>query len=375
MAASVLAVALFTVHAPQTAFANPSPRKVDEPGAAPNRDVAREFFLTGVAAYQRGSYNAALVSFENAYRIAPHPNVRINIANCHVQLRHYLEALVHFEAYLSEAQNITPAQRADVERQVREVRAQLAEVRVRIGPATVTSPTVTIDGRAVNPNETVRLMPGRHEFSVTAEGYLPEQASLELRAGAQREWAIDLRTPSSATPASEPGAPSTPPPNPDPASSNTEPAAPTPPTTPAPTASPPRTVTPATNRWPLPVSLPTVIAGGVTTLSLACWVGLGAGALSAYGAFNDAARNIAMQRGTYAVERQRGLDAAARTRTLAIGADVSMVLTLSGAAATAVLLFVTRPSPFARPARASIHVLPAPLALEHGAGLSVGGSF
>src|SRR6478609_6664356 len=47
------------------------------------RARARQNFQTGVAAYQRGDFSVALEAFLTAYRLAPHPTVRVNIANCY----------------------------------------------------------------------------------------------------------------------------------------------------------------------------------------------------------------------------------------------------------------------------------------------------
>ena len=50
--------------------------------AQDDREQARIQFERGVGLYESHDYEGALASFQEAYRLAPHPTVRVNMANC-----------------------------------------------------------------------------------------------------------------------------------------------------------------------------------------------------------------------------------------------------------------------------------------------------
>src|SRR5262245_18965143 len=74
---------------------------------------AKHLFESGVAEYDAGHYANALNRFQEAYRIKPHPLVRVNIANCYQRLDRPVEAIEHFEGFLGMTQG-TQAQREEV---------------------------------------------------------------------------------------------------------------------------------------------------------------------------------------------------------------------------------------------------------------------
>jgi tetratricopeptide (TPR) repeat protein len=69
---------------------------------------ARTEFQRGVELFQGSDYQRALDAFQEAYRLAPHASVRLNIANCYEQLGRPVEALFHFEHSTISRRPITP---------------------------------------------------------------------------------------------------------------------------------------------------------------------------------------------------------------------------------------------------------------------------
>ena len=57
------------------------------------RSRAREQFQRGVAAFEAGRYEEALAAFQEAFRLKPHPSVRLNMAACYEKLDRPREAL------------------------------------------------------------------------------------------------------------------------------------------------------------------------------------------------------------------------------------------------------------------------------------------
>src|SRR5688500_17352087 len=70
---------------------------------------ARAEFSRGVERFEASDYSGALSAFEEAYRLAPHPTVRLNIATCLEELGRPGEAMVHYERFLAEAGHVPPA--------------------------------------------------------------------------------------------------------------------------------------------------------------------------------------------------------------------------------------------------------------------------
>ena len=83
--------------------------------------TAKACFKRGRTHYQLGEYREALKEFKEAYRLRPDASFLYNIAQCHRQLGELSDAIKFYGSYLREAPDA--ANRAEVERQVRELKA------------------------------------------------------------------------------------------------------------------------------------------------------------------------------------------------------------------------------------------------------------
>ncbi|MBW2465648.1 MAG: PEGA domain-containing protein, partial [Deltaproteobacteria bacterium] len=156
------------------------------------RDQARQNFGAGVEAFEAGQYESALTSFQEAYRLAPHPSVRVNMANCYEHLRRPLEAMFHYEHFLTESPDAPPAQRAEVEEALRSLRGQVGEVTVRVVPD---GALVRIDEAEVRRTpilHTIRMVPGSHLLEVRAEGYQSVRREFVVEGGQPADISIRL---------------------------------------------------------------------------------------------------------------------------------------------------------------------------------------
>jgi hypothetical protein len=359
-----------------------SPALAQRPPNAARRAEAGQHFRAGVAAYTRAEYTVALEEFQSAYRIAPHPSVRVNIANCFAQLRQPVEALTHFEQFLVEAPQVPPAQRTEIERQIAELRQQIAEVRVEVTPASARDAIVSIDGRATAIGNVVRMRPGSHVIEVSADGFTPQRLELDVTAGARREVRLELRATAAATVAEAAPAP---------AASESTPARPAAATvasiTPAPAAAEAAPAAPPAPRVarasapppPLPEHPrddgrarglhPAFFYSGVavTAAGLIAWGVFGGLAWSENGVFEDAAARIQRGEGDYNRLYDRGYFAALNARNYALASDVALGVTAAAAVTTVVLFLNTR---FDRPA-----VTASPIVGAGGTGLALEGRF
>jgi tetratricopeptide (TPR) repeat protein len=100
---------------PADATAAPSPE---------DTEAARLAFERGVAAYESGSFEEALVSFQRAYELLHDPQILFNVATVADRLRRDQLALEAYEGYL--AGMPAAPDRANVEARIAAIRASLA---------------------------------------------------------------------------------------------------------------------------------------------------------------------------------------------------------------------------------------------------------
>lgn len=150
--------------------------------AAQAQDVesARAAFARGVTSYEAEDYETALGAFQEAYRAAPHPTVRVNIANCYEQLERPVPALENYERFLAEADSVSPAQRTAVEAAIERLRPQVGYIRFEVEPE---GASILIDGyqRVQGPlREPVGVIAGYHSIEITMDGHQPRTLALEV---------------------------------------------------------------------------------------------------------------------------------------------------------------------------------------------------
>lgn len=187
--------------------------------SADDRTEARRHFQTGVQRYQARDFAAALESFQNAYRIAPHPSVRKNIAACYDELGRTAEAVTEFELFLSESPNVPAPERRTIETHLRALRRRTAEVTVSLTPAEPFGLAVTVDDRVVSIARPVRVNAGHHTLQVTANGYATTAREFDATAGETQTLSLTLEA---QTPIATPTPTPAPAPTPTPAPGNTE---------------------------------------------------------------------------------------------------------------------------------------------------------
>ena len=131
--------------------------------------AARARFKEGVDAYDKGQFEAARLSFQQAYAIKKHPAVLLNLAQSSVKSGHALDAATYFKQYIKEVPTATTQQRADAEKGLEEARKQLGRIEV-VAPS---GTEITLDdnnrlGSTPFP-EAIDVEPGPHALKSTAE--------------------------------------------------------------------------------------------------------------------------------------------------------------------------------------------------------------
>ncbi len=152
-----------------------SPAAADEAKAR-----ARVLFNQGVTEFEAGDHRAALESFESAYRLAPHPAVRVNMANCFEQLGRFVEARFNYERFLEESgEGVSAEQRAEVEAALARLSAQIGTLVVTVEPPHA---ALRVDGQIPKrlPSGAVLLPTGRYEIALRADGFLEAQRTVMI---------------------------------------------------------------------------------------------------------------------------------------------------------------------------------------------------
>lgn len=321
--------------------ASPAAAQDDDAAA---RAQAKEQFQAGVAAYEAQRYADALAHFQEAYRIKPHPLVRVNMANCYDRLGKPLQAIFHFERFLEES-DPSAAQRKEVTEALRVLRGKVSEVTVRIAPD---GASVTIDGgeRRRSPIlEPIRMEAGKHTIEVALSGYETTRREIVVQGGQRTDVQITLERATTpvppvvaTTPALEPEAPAEVSPEAEPAAEEAPPQAADAERPPA-VEEPAAAAEPARDKALLP-TLGWVTAGASAALLVGALI-TGQLALSAESDFEesrDLSRDVA---GATPLERRSAyedaLSAADRADALAATSDVLLVVGLVGVGVTVYL--------------------------------------
>ena len=183
-----------------------------EVARAEDRAEASRHFQLGVRLYAESKFDEALIEFERAYELSPHPSVLYNIAASHRERSHYGEAILVFERFLSEGERVVrPDLLARARVELGELRGRIGSVIVDVSPAGV---VVTVDGREVGITPLdgpVILGPGRHTFTLRAPSGQVESRSVTIAAGDTVTVALAMTAPAAVTDAApDPGLGATP---------------------------------------------------------------------------------------------------------------------------------------------------------------------
>ena len=296
---------------------------------------ARQQFQSGVNDYDAGRYSDALGHFEEAYRIKPHPLVRVNIANCYEKLDRPLDAIENFEAFLR-ANEGSAAQRDEVRLALKELLNRIGTLKFDVEPEGARILVDERDERRAPVTEPVHVNAGRHRVTVALEGYETALRVIDVKAGETERVRVELTKSPDAEVAVR-----TPPPEAAPDDERV------PPDIEPPESAPPPIPLRADLSQPSDRALSTGvwIAGGATVLVAVSAVVTGQLALAADREFDGylaAVRNPQLTEFQRAGAWSRGVEASNRANALAIATDVLIGLSLAGAGATVYLYLTDR---------------------------------
>ncbi len=180
-----LAASIASVATP--GLAQDSTKSDDAPSSSEPQDErlmeAKELFRQGVAVFEARDTERALEYFRRSRALYPSGKNSVNAAICLDRLGRYDEALELYE-------EVVAKHLADVEGEKASITQALGSLRTKVGSLMVSSNvegSLVIDGRPRGrlPLTTpLRLLPGSHLVRVIKDGYMTQDLSVEIAAGA-----------------------------------------------------------------------------------------------------------------------------------------------------------------------------------------------
>jgi hypothetical protein len=163
------------------------------PAHAADTAEANRHFQEGVELYGEGKFEEALVEFERAYEIAPHPLVLYNLAGTNRELSHYDDAIQYYERFLTEGEGKVSPELLE------KGKSELAALKSRVGTILVTvdraGAVISVDGHKAGEAPLQRplvLGPGRHTIEIGMPGGRVETRVVALASGDQAKVDVTL---------------------------------------------------------------------------------------------------------------------------------------------------------------------------------------
>ncbi len=156
---------------------------------------ARPHYKRGVALYQDGAFDAALVELEKAYAIAPSYKILYNVGLVYVQLNDFAGALKAYRQYLEEGgKKIDGKRRAEVEKDIRKMELRVGTVTLKVS---VDGADVLVDDEVVAKSplsEPLIVNAGKRKIAASKPGHTPMARVLVIVGGDEKDLKLDLRS-------------------------------------------------------------------------------------------------------------------------------------------------------------------------------------
>ena len=194
--ALAFAVTLAVLAPEHLAFADqPTPPTKAEQAEAGSR------FKRGTELFDEGDYQAALIEFRRAYKIAPNYAVLYNIGQVYYQLQDYANALGAFQRYLADGdKNIAASRKRDVQKEIQKLQYRVAnlDITVNVPDADISVDDVTVGKSPLS--KPVMVNPGRHQIAISKVGYTSTSKSVEVAGTDAPKLTFELTEQPKATP-------------------------------------------------------------------------------------------------------------------------------------------------------------------------------
>jgi tetratricopeptide (TPR) repeat protein len=159
-------------------------KKPPEAEVQPEQDASQQAFQDGVKHFLDKDYEKALEAFQKAFALNGHWAVRFNIANCHLELGQYADAMDQLWGFLEEGgDQIDQARRDEAMKLIEDAMKQVAKVRIKVDLA---GSGLFIDGEPEDwpeGDQPLYVNPGVHDIEVRHENEEAWKSTVELKPG------------------------------------------------------------------------------------------------------------------------------------------------------------------------------------------------
>lgn len=151
--------------------------------STPEELEARRHFDVGLKLYKEKLYEAALVEFEQSYKVVPRPSALRNVAQCQRDLKRFADAYGAYERLLTvHATQMTPKELEAVKKAIKDLESVTGSIAFDVSES---GASITVDGREVGPSPLtapVRVDIGPHVVRVTKGGFEPFELNVKVLA-------------------------------------------------------------------------------------------------------------------------------------------------------------------------------------------------
>jgi hypothetical protein len=178
-----------TEDAPAPDAAPPAEPPPLDPKEIKRREKVRSKLVKdGDALLKKNDPAGALAKYEEAYALLPTPLLFYPMAKAEEKAGRPLEAIAHYERFLSEAAALISNEdiRVDAQVSVQELDKTIVAIVFEIRPD---GAEVILDGKSLGPapiESKVRVLPGRHTLVIQKEGFVKLETGLDTEAGEVR---------------------------------------------------------------------------------------------------------------------------------------------------------------------------------------------
>lgn len=201
---------------------------------ADDKTRADEQFEFGLSEMQAGRFDIGCPALAESYRLDPAAGALFTLAACEAQWGRIASAVEHYEQYLALFEQMTPETQGKQKGREKTAASQIELLTPKVPKLTITlsdkSPpgsTVKLDGQPIDSakfGSPVRIDPGEHVVSATADGVAAEQHRITVAQSEHARLYLDL-SPGGTSEVLEDGGDTTPAPPPDEPSSGGVPTA------------------------------------------------------------------------------------------------------------------------------------------------------
>jgi len=174
-------------------FGTSGAARAEEADSQQTRAQARQYFDRGLKLFNQGDNSGALVEFQQAYELIPHPLVLYNIGLVYVATHRPVAAVDAFDMLLKNPGTLDGQRLATAKEKRAEQLARIGTLDIKTNAEHAQLEIDNLQVADLPLSEPLRVASGECIVGVLAPGYLPERRRLTVRGNSQQSLVFDLQ--------------------------------------------------------------------------------------------------------------------------------------------------------------------------------------